>query len=127
MKLQEIVPMIAEANTICREVDKEQVFYEPDINTEVKPDGTKVSRVVVKVYPDRTNREEFGMIPCDTFTDVIYFNVKELYEEFEERGFAAKDDDEDMGETFGWNLSESWHEIGCVYIFLLSLFNLIET
>ena len=120
--------MIAEANTICREVDKEQVFYEPDINTEVKPDGTKVSKVVVKVYPDRMNKEECGIIPCDTFTDVIYFNVKELYEEFEERGYASKDgDDEEMGETFGWSLSDSWHEIGSVFIFLLSLFNLIDT
>jgi len=50
MKLQEIVPIIAETNTICREIGKEQVYYEPDISTEVKSDGTKVSRVVIRVY-----------------------------------------------------------------------------
>jgi len=64
-KLQEIVPIIAETNTICREIGKEQIYYEPEIATEVKSDGTKVSKVIVKVYPDRTSREEFGEIPCD--------------------------------------------------------------
>ena len=81
------MPIIAETNTICREIGKEQVYYEPEISTEVRSDGTRVSKVVVKVYPDRTSKEESGVIPCDTFTDVIYFNVKELYEEFEERGY----------------------------------------
>lgn len=64
-KLQEIVPIIAETNTICREIGREQIYYEPDILTEVKSDGTKVSKVIVKVYPDRTNREESGIIPFD--------------------------------------------------------------
>lgn len=50
VKLQEIVPIIAEANTICREIGKEQVYYEPEIATEVKSDGTKMSKVIVKVY-----------------------------------------------------------------------------
>ena len=57
VKLQEIVPIIAEMNTICREIGKEQIYYEPEIATEVKSDGTKVSKVVVKVYPDRMDRE----------------------------------------------------------------------
>ena len=64
-KLQEIVPIIAETNTICREIGKEQVYYEPDLQLEVKSDGTKVARVVVKVYPDRLNKEECGVIPFD--------------------------------------------------------------
>ena len=81
------MPIIAETNTICREIGKEQVYYEPEIATDVKSDGTKVSKVVVKVYQDRTDKENAGVIPCDTFTDNIYFNVKELYEEYEERGF----------------------------------------
>ena len=64
-KLQEIVPIIAETNTICREIGKEQIYYEPDLQLEVKSDGTKVARVVVKVYPDRLNKEECGVIPFD--------------------------------------------------------------
>lgn len=80
------MPIIAEMNTICREIGKEQIYYEPDIQLEVKSDGQKVARVVVKVYPDRINKEEVGIIPFVQFTDHIYFNVKELYEEFEEKG-----------------------------------------
>ena len=93
VKLQEIVPIIAETNTICREIGKDQIFYEPDISTEVKSDGSKVSKVVVKVYPDRSNREECSIIPCDTFTDVTYFGIKDKYEEFEEGGFNVKEED----------------------------------
>lgn len=59
---------------------------------------------------------------------MIYFNVKEMYEEFEERGFTTKTEEgDDEGENFGWSLSDSWHEIGSVFIFLISWFNLIET
>lgn len=50
-----------------------------------------------------------------------------MYEDFEERGFQPSEDPDGEGEVFGWNLSDSWHEIGSVYIFLLSLFNLIDT
>ena len=73
-------------------------------------------------------KEESGIIPCDTFTDEVYFNVKEMYEDFEERGYQPSGENaDDEGETFGWNLSDSWHEIGSVYIFLLSMYNLIDT
>ena len=58
---------------------------------------------------------------------MIYFNVKELYEEFEDKGYTTSEDPEGDGETFGWSLSDSWHEIGSVFIFLISLYNLIET
>jgi len=85
--LQEIVPKISEINTICREIGRETVFYEPEIVTEVQADGTKVSRVIVKVYPDRTDREESGMIPWDDFLDTVYEKVKELYDEAEENNF----------------------------------------
>lgn len=56
--MQEIVPKIAEINTICREIGRENVFYEPEIVTDVKPDGTKLSRVVIRVFPDRRNKDE---------------------------------------------------------------------
>ena len=127
VKLQEIVPTIAECNTICREIGREAIYYAPDISTEVKPDGTKVSSVVIRVYPDRTNKEESSLIPFAAFTDEIYFNVKEMFEEFEESGQPRAEDPEQDGESFGWGLADSWHEIGSVYIFLLAMFNLIET
>lgn len=127
-KLQEIVPKIAEINTICREVNRETVLYEPEIVTDVKTDGSKVSSVVVRVYPDRTNREESSLIPWETFTDKVYFDVKELYEEYEEKNFDQSTiNDENDGEIFGYALAESWIKIGDVFIFLVSMLNLCET
>lgn len=61
-RLQECVPKLAEINTICREVYRDNVFYEPAISTEVKPDGSKVSTVMVRVYPDRNNQEESALM-----------------------------------------------------------------
>ena len=112
-------------NTICREIKREYVHYEPDIITEVKSDGTQASKVVVRVYPDKLNREESTCIPWDIFNDKIYFDVKEVYEECEEKDFKIQDADKaNDEETFGWNLADAWHQVGNVYIFLLSIFNL---
>lgn len=127
MKLQEVVPKIAEINTICREIGRENVYYEPEIETEVLSDGRKISKVVIRVYADRNNKDSSGIVPFETFQDKVYFDVKDLYEETEEKGFPGNPDTENDGETFGWSLSDSWHHIGNVYYFLLSIFNLIET
>jgi len=52
-RLQEIVPKLNEVNMICREVGREHIMYEPDIMTEFKSDGTRHSKVAVRVYPER--------------------------------------------------------------------------
>lgn len=57
----------------------------------------------------------------------MYFDVKDLYETAEEKGFTEEPEIEDDGETFGWALADSWHHLGNVFYFLLSVFNLIET
>lgn len=118
---------MAEINTICREINRDNVYYEPEIVTDVQSDGRKLSRVVIVVYADRNNRDTKGIIPLETFVDKIYFDVKDLYEEAEEKGFPGNYDMTNDGETFGWNLTDSWHHLGNVYYFLLSVFNLIET
>lgn len=121
------MPKIAEVNQICREIGRENVLYEPEIYTDILPDGRKVSKVVVRVYADRNLKDESGLIPWDTFTDKVYFDVKDLYEEAEEKGFSETPEIENDGETFGWALADSWHHLGNVFYFLLSVFNLIET
>jgi len=60
VKLQEIVPKIAEINTICREIGRDNVYYEPEIITDVQSDGRKLSRVVISVFADRNNRDSKG-------------------------------------------------------------------
>jgi hypothetical protein len=60
----------------------------------------------------------------------VYFKVKDLYEEYEEKNFDIDERDIDReadGEIFGWSMSDSWFHIGNVYYFLLSVYNLIET
>lgn len=118
---------MAEINTICREINRDNVYYEPEIVTDVQSDGRKLSRVVIVVYADRNNRDTKGIIPLETFVDKIYFDVKDLYEDAEEKGFPGNYDMSNDGEIFGWNLTDSWHHLGNVYYFLLSVFNLIET
>lgn len=63
------MPKIAEINTICKETGRFTVYYEPEIVTEVQSDGTKVSKVVVKVFPDQANRDQFTVLDWDLFTD----------------------------------------------------------
>lgn len=122
-----MVPKIAEINTICREIGRENVYYEPEIETEVLSDGRKISKVVIRVYADRNNKDTSGVVPFETFQDKVYFDVKDLYEEAEGKGFPGNPDTENDGEIFGWSLADSWHHLGNVYFFLLSIFNLIET
>jgi hypothetical protein len=72
-------------------------------------------------------KEESGLIAWDAFTDKVYFDVKDLYESAEESGFSTVPETENDGETFGWALADSWHHLGNVFYFLLSVYNLIET
>jgi len=55
-----IVPKIAEVNAICAELGKGDFLYEPEIITEIQQDGKRVSRVIVRVYVDKNNKEIFS-------------------------------------------------------------------
>ena len=83
------MPKLAEINIICREIGRENIYYEPEILTEVKSDGKKLSKIVVAVYADRNNKDSKSQVSLDTFTDHIYFDVKELYEQAEQSGFPG--------------------------------------
>jgi len=80
---------------------------------------------VVRIYPDKLNKGESSTIPIDTFTDKIYFDIKELYDEAEENEFKISEADKaDDEETFGWALADSWKNLGSVYIFPVAFTNL---
>ena len=121
------MPKITEINQICQEIGRDKVYYEPEIQTDIMPDGKKVAKVVVRVYADRNVKEESGIIPWEVFTNKIYFDIKDLYENAEETGFKEIAEVENDGETFGWALADSWHHLGNVFYFLLSVYNLLET
>lgn len=50
IKLQEIVPKINESNMICRELKRENITYKPEIFTDYNHDGTRFSKVQVRVF-----------------------------------------------------------------------------
>lgn len=126
-KLQELVPKINEANIICRELKRETIMYKPDIVTEVNADGSRTSKVQVKVYQDRNNEDTASMIPYDIFMDEIYFKVKEMYDEKEHAGFIEIEGDRSNDdETFGWSLAEQWIPIGIVFQYLQSIYYLLD-
>lgn len=82
-----MVPKISETNAICKEVGRTIVLYEPAIITNVNSDGTRTATVAVDVYPDRTNKDVKTTMPWDVFTDKVYFDIKDLYDDIEEKGF----------------------------------------
>lgn len=126
-KLQELVPKINEANIICRELKRDLIMYKPDIFTEVLADGSRQSKVRVKVYQDRNNEDTSSMIPFDVFMDDIYFKIKDYYDEKEQNDFEIKENERaNDDETFGWSLAEQWIQIGNVFQFLQSVYYLLD-
>ena len=102
--------------------------YETAIVNEVRPDRTKISKIIIKVYENYENPEDYGQIPSDVFTDDVYMDVRQFYEEAEEADFSQEflaDRSED-GEIFGWDLTDRWQQIGTGYIFLFTLWELCE-
>jgi len=71
--------MIAEVNAISSEFGR-SFFYEPEVLIDIKKDGRKVSRVVVRLFVDKSDRSVYSQLEYPTFTDRVYFNVKEAYE-----------------------------------------------
>lgn len=132
-RLQEAIPKIAEVNNICQELNREPYYYEPEITTEVMPDGRKISKVVIRVYPDKSNKEVSAQLQFSTFQDEVYYSIKDLYDKLQDD--EAPDFDEDKilndksndGEIFGFDKESDWHLIGNIYYFLMSLSNLVET
>jgi hypothetical protein len=120
-------------NNICQELNREPYYYEPEITTEVMPDGRKISKVVIRVYPDKSNKEVSAQLQFSTFQDEVYYSIKDLYDKLQDD--EAPDFDEDKilndksndGEIFGFDKESDWHLIGNIYYFLMSLSNLVET
>lgn len=114
-------------NAICAELGKEQFLYEPEIITEIQQDGKRVSRVVVRVYVDKTNKEIFSQLSCPVFTDIVYQKIKDMYETLfdddDENNFDPRKVDDS---AFGFDMDSNNSIIGHFYIFLATIFNLID-
>lgn len=126
-----MIAMVNESNEICQNLGRYNYHYEPFIRTEVLPDGRKVPKVCCRAFPDRD--KDFNVeLTFDQFEDKI-FMIRDKWEAFqydlEEGGNIAPelDVDEHEGEIFGMVVTNDWHLIGNVYVFMDSLANLLDT
>jgi hypothetical protein len=102
-------------------------LYEPEILTEIKHDGTRFSRVVIRVYIDRDNKEIFSQLSMDDFSIVTYQNVKDMYEALfddDEMNDANMDKVDDS--VFGFDGGANNTCLGHFYIFLATIYNMID-
>lgn len=120
------MPKIAEVNAICGELGKENYFYEPEIITQIQQDGTRQSRVVIRVYMNRENKEVFSQLTQPTFLDTVYLKIKEMYENMYDEEEGMKDDFEVDDSAFGFDLDSNISIIGHFYIFLMTIYKLVE-
>lgn len=126
-QLQEIVPKISEVNLICGEIGKQDFLYEPEILTQITQEGKRVSRVVVRVYVNKEHKDVYSQLGIRDFTDSVYMKVKEIYENmFDEDDENDYDLDAIDDSAFGFDLDANNSIIGHFYIFLMTVFNLIE-
>ena len=126
-QLQEIVPKISETNLICGEIGKENFLYQPEIVTQITQECKRVSRVVVRVYVNKNQKDVYGQLETGDFTDSVYMKIKEIYEnafdDDPDNDFDVKNIDDS---AFGFDLDSNNSIIGHFYIFLMTLYNLIE-
>lgn len=122
------MPKIAEVNAICAELGKDKFLYSPEITTDISGDGSRVTRVVVRLYPDKHDKEVYSQLDGGVFTDVVYMNIKEKYE------ILFEDNDQSMSfdlgtiddSAFGFDFDSNNCVIGHCYIFLATIYNLID-
>lgn len=86
-------------NAICAELGRESFLYEPEITTEILQDGKRDSRVVLRVYPNKSNKEIFGSLSMGMFTDVVYQRVKDMYDTLYDDDDSNDIDPRDVDDT----------------------------
>jgi len=132
LKLTKLLPQINEVNEICQNLGRFTYNYEPNIITDVLPDGKRVPKLVVKAYPDK-DKPFYNTLTYDDFCDKIYM-IREKWENMQydiENGDVNAElelePDEKEAEIFGLYITNEDKLIGSVYIFCDSLSSLLET
>lgn len=89
--------------------------------------GKRVSRVVIRLYFDKDHKNVYSVLPMSSFTDAVYHEVKDRYETL-----FDDDDENDVDLTqipdsvFGVGQDSSMTLIGNFYIFLATVYNMID-
>lgn len=132
MRLTKLLPQLNEVNEICQNLGRFTYDYKPDIVTVVEKDGRKVSKLVIKAYPDRDN-EFYNQLSYEEFEDKV-FRIREKWENMQydlENGDVNAElelePDENEAEIFGLEVRNDYKLLGSVYIFCDSLASLLIT
>lgn len=133
-KLIKLIPMLNEANTICQTLGRNSYGYEPYIHTDILPDGRKVSKLMVKAYPDIDKKEINNTMEFEEFEDKL-FMIREKWENVQyslENGEDADlelhmEADQNEAETFGMIIQNQDKLIGNAFIFCDSLSYLLDS
>ena len=123
-KLVKLIPMLNEANGICQTLGRSTYGYEPTINTEMLPDGRRISKLCVKAYPDIEKKELYNMMPFEEFEDKLYL-IREKWENVQYSLENGEDVDIEMhmeadqneADIFGMIVSNQDKLIGNAFIF----------
>lgn len=123
-KLMKLIPMLNEVNGICQTLGRSHYNYEPKIDTEMLPDGRRISKLVVKAYPDSEKADFYNTLSFEEFEDKMY-QIKEKWEQVQyslENGENMEvemhmEPDQNEGEIFGMSISNEDKLIGNAFIF----------
>lgn len=81
----------------------------------------------MRVYVDKNAKDVFSQLSCPVFTDTVYQNIKDMYEAlFDDDDTNDVDFSQVDDSAFGFDLDSNKSIIGHFYIFLMTIYNLID-
>ena len=79
-RMDQIIPRINEVNEICLNMNRAHYLFVPSIRTGTNYEGEKISKIIVKIYPDQS-QNFFNFLSQEEFIDKYYL-IKEKYENY---------------------------------------------
>lgn len=124
-QLAKMIIMCNEANEVAASLGRENYHYEPFIETVVMPDGSTKPKVFCKAFPDK-NKEFHNVLSFDEMEDKM-FRIRDKWEEYQYDvdhdgpNSKALEIDEYEGEIWGLLITDDWHLIGSMFLYMDSL------
>ena len=124
-QLAKMIIMCNEANEVAESLGREGYRYEPFIETVVLPDGSTKPKVFCKAFPDK-EKDFHNVLSFDEMEDKMY-RIRDKWEEYQYDvdhdgpNSKALEIDEFEGEIWGLLITDDWHLIGNVFLFMDSL------
>ena len=105
---------------ICQEFEKTGFFYEPILND----DDHNGVRLLVRLFVDRANKKTCALLSQEVFSEIVFFDLSKKHQKLMRRSNPDLSDIDDAG--FGFDKDTSYHPIGDFFIFLTTIYNMID-